>query len=705
MTTLNQDILIANGFVDVPSEVMDLADLNEMDAKYPGWDQTLEPREPAALATILSNLAYYGYAPDTAALRAIANLDADELAAWWHDVKPVLAELTKDNRNMDEAVVYKNFPREVMQMDEGEYVLRQALIYHGFPYQLVAEEAEPRAPLGDIKRLKVLALANERTPSRIYDNLVGLNNRWSDNQSVWAEKLIGQRNIIDLDDFGFKENGIALIAKHFETKEVAISTGTDVLRLAAALSEQDVSLRTKVKLRSFKRAERRKLLSILNEGKNLADDFATRPEQFKRLLERLRPGDYKHQFENVVDAMDGLYNRTVKPFSALVDPQDVVPETLDILATRPGEFLRRFHHFYDLFGDEAVEKLLPVMDKLNTRQLTNFRAYLRSINDRSTLIYPPKANWSRAQIVENKKGKISAGSLARVDARISEILTARLAEAFPEGVALDPAVANIKLQTNDQKLAEYGRGTVFPIADDITFIRSASYWQNNKHCWFDNGWNFFDENWKSKGVLSWSSPKFGDAAMFSGDPMNSGHKSGKATQIIDLYIDQLLKKGVRYAVWNILCYSKIKFSENEGETLALLQLGENPIKGKLIEPSRCQMVFPLKSDAYASYVAYVDLLERKIVYMDAPLKANVSNAESNNDTLEKTMPAYAEYLASLPTLHDLLRDAPEGAMPVVYTDRDLDLSQVASERAFVFRPENAENTLDRVSVADLVKAA
>jgi hypothetical protein len=679
---LDQDILVANGYVAIA-----------------GTPTTEINPNNAELATVVSNLAYYGYTLDKTALATLASLNSGDLADLWVKLKDVLAELTKENRSMDKFVVYKNFPREVLDMEEGQYALRQIMIYHGFPYAAVAEEAEPRAPLGDIKRLKVLALAAADTPARIFGNLMGLNNRWSDNQKVWAEKLIGQRNVIDLDDFGFKENGIALIAKHFETKEVSVSTGTDVLRLAAALSDADISLREKTKLRSFKRPERRKLLAMLEESNNLADDFANRPEQFKRLLERLRPGDYN--FEKVKTAYDGLYNKSVKPFSALVDPQEPVAETLDIVATRPGEFLRRFHHFYDLFGSEAAGRMMLVLDKLTTRQLVNFRAYLGSINTRATLIYPPKANWARAQVAQNKKGKITDDDLILLDGAIGEELCSRMEKAFPEGIALGEDTDRVKLQTNDQKLAEYGRGTRFPIPDDVNFIRTASFWQMSVHGWFDNGWNFFDEKWKSMGVCSWEGQcsKFkGGAAVFSGDPMNSSNEEGKATQLIDLYLDQLKAKGVRYAVWNILCYSRIKFSDASGEVMGLLQWGDKPNKGKLIEPSRCQMVFPLKADAMASFIAYVDVETRELVYMDAPLRANVTGASRNEETLGTMMPAYVEYLESLPTVRDLLRDAPEGDMPVLFSDRDV---AIEADRAFVFRPENAENSFSRVSVADL----
>jgi hypothetical protein len=686
VTELAQDILIANGYMAIKGEPV----------------TKIDPKN-TALATVVSNLAYYGYALNKTALAALASLDELELEAFWDDTKPVLAELSKENRSIDKFVVFKNFPREVLDMEDAEYTMRQVLIYNGLPYDAVAEKAEPRAPLGDIKRLKVLSLADERTGDRIFSDLMSLNNRWSDNQIVWAKRLIGLRNVLDLDDFGFKENGIALIVEHFDTKEFRVSTGTDVLRLAAGLSEADVSLRTKPKFRSFNRPERRKLLAMMDASKNLADDFAARPEQFKRLLERLRPGDYA--FDNVKAAYDGLYNKSVRSFSALVDPQEPVEETLDIVATRPGEFLRRFHHFYDLFGSTAAERMVGVLDKLTSRQLVNFRAYLGSINSRSTLIYPPKANWARAQIAQNKKGKIAEHDLKMLDDAIGEELRSRMEKAFPEGIALGEDTDRVKLQTNDQKLAEYGRGTRFPIPDDVNYIRTASFWQMSVHGWFDNGWNFFDENWKSMGVCSWEfdHSKFkSGAAVFSGDPMNSGNSEGKATQLIDLYLDQLKAKGVRYAVWNILCYSRIKFSDTDGEVMGLLQWGDQPNKGKLITPSLCQMVFPLKADAMASFIAYVDVETRELVYMDAPLRADVSGASHNGKALETVMPAYVEYLESLPTVRDLLRDAPEGDMPVLFSDRDV---AIEADRAFVFRPENAENSYDRVSVADLLKIA
>ena len=83
----------------------------------------------------------------------------------------------------------------------------------------------------------------------------------------------------DLDRFlpahiSHKENlayisGVLLLLKDAKdaTKIVSgyIKTATDILRLATALSDGDVSLSTNTKFKSFKRIERRFLLSLLEK--------------------------------------------------------------------------------------------------------------------------------------------------------------------------------------------------------------------------------------------------------------------------------------------------------------------------------------------------------------------------------------------------------------------------------------------------------
>jgi hypothetical protein len=211
----------------------------------------------------------------------------------------------------------------------------------------------------------------------------------------------------------------------------------------------------------------------------------------------------------------------------------------------------------------------------------------------------------------------------------------------------------VKLPSNSE-ISEFTRGTVFKIPKNVKFIRTASYWEfkSNTNIWFDNGWNFFSKDWKNMGSCCWNSVKFRDAAVFSGDPTTSNNAQGKGTQLIDLYLPQLKQAGVKYAVWNVLCYNNKPF-DDASKVFAALQWGEHSQDGKLFEPSRCQLAFPLTGKNLTKYVCLIDVEDEKLIYLDANLYGNVRSAASNANILEGIMPQYMEYISSLPSIYDL----------------------------------------------------
>lgn len=665
-----------------------------------------EPAHAQALGTLLSNLAYFGYAPSLGVLERLRQLSMAELASVWAEAEPALKALTGDDRDMAQFVVYKNFPAEVLALCEAHYWVNQIFMYLGAPAEWFTQAPQERAALDDRLQLKALHLPDAGTLAGIFQQLVGSKTRWTDAQREQALYLVGQMQgqTLDLSQFGFKENGVALLAPAFNAgAALLIPDATDVMRLAAALSDSDVSLRGEVQFCRFTRAQRRKLLALLDGTKHLKDDFALRPALWKRLLSRLHPGDYA--FANVQQAYDALYKGECSSFNARVEAslhkRDAA--VLELLKQRPGDFVRRLHKLYALFGAAAVQAFEPVIPKLETAQLLKLRGYLSTINERTHLIYPPNGNWSKAQYLPNTKRAFDEASRAQLLQALGAELSMRLARVFPHGVAMGEGVDGIKLPTNDQELATYGRGTVFHIPKEMTFLRTASFWRTpgeDQSTWFDNSWNFFYENWGPAGTCCWDAThEMWDSAVFSGDPTNKHDLQGRGCQMIDLYLDKLAERGVRYAVWNVLCYSGIPFAQAE-EVLATLQWGEAPQRGKLYEPSRAQMVFPLKGNSMTKFVAYVDIVERKLVYMDANLGASRVSARQNADKLSHRMPAFVEYLASLPSVEDLFSHAPRGTTPVLYSDAEVDLPP--GERAFVFQPTNVRNQFEPVELGALL---
>ena len=718
--------------------------------------------------TFVSNLMHYGYMPNNELFKALNAMSKKELKKLWKEVKPALKEITGANRNMGDFVVYQNFPEEVLNMSDFEYWTKQICMYIGFPNELFVEDKKERKPLNEKIKFKILSPVKEDTLESIFDSLVNSTSKWSDNDFTAAEYFLNtlSKRHFSLNDFSFKINGIFAI-NHIVKNELAhtfdIKDATDVMRLAVAMSDGDLSLRSNTHYRKFKRSERRMILSLLDKTNNLEDDFAMRKGKWKALLRHLHPNDYK--FFNVSRAYDSLYNNKCKTFESKVKQHifkvkpevkgctpckvDVATKLRDILSeedlsklqvlqtqmakekqefkepvtseqldsvysdieklivSRTGYVYRNFHWLYSIFGKRVVLTLINIMDKLTVLQLIKMDKYVRTINNRENLMYAPNGNWNKVIVEKNTKVKIHSCCIALLVSKIKEELNKRLSKRFENGVNLKNSTKNVFLKTNDQELANYGRGTVFKLPKNVTFLRTASFWSCVTHGnnWFDNGWNFFDENWKPKGSCCWNAESFygnnnDKAAIFSGDPTNSKDMEGRACQMIDLYLDKLEKSGIRYAVWNVLSYSNIPFSEAD-DVLASLMWGEKPMEGKLFEPSRVNMSFPLQGDNLTKYIAYLDVVKREIVYVDANLKSSTQSARDNQNLVADMMPAYLEYLETLPTVHDLFKSLDkEGDTVITYSDKKVEL--VEDVEAYVFKPVNEDNSFTQIDLEEVL---
>jgi len=662
----------------------------------------------AMLGTVISNMMHYGYMPSDTLYQALAVLTAPSLIEFWDGLKPALESVTGADKKMDQHIVYKNFPQEVLDMSEGEYWIKQILMYWGLPNELFAQEEVARDSLLENTELRVLQLATAASLQMHYDRLLALPSKWIKAQKAYVIDLLKSGDVtLDLTKIPFKENLVfAAVEAVKMNAPVATRSATDVLRLAVALSDGDYSLKEPSKFVSFSRPTRRFLLGLLENASNLEEDMARDTSKWKKFMRALRPGDYAKAYPRVVVAYNSLYQDNVKSFNAEVEAllasRDV--KALELLERRPGDFARRLQALIHLFGRKAVNSFGNVAPKLKVVQLLKLRRYCETIKGRSYRTIAPKGNWSKMKIMSNDltiKPGLFKSIVLIIDATVKSKIATKVSS-----VNLDPRVANVTLQGNDSELTPYGRNTKFLIPDDVTFIRTASYWKfptgGYGNIWYDNGFNFFDENWNALSTCCWNSAPAGTLkyAVFSGDPTNSKTVSGEACQMIDLYLDKAEKAGVRYAVWNILCYSHKSFDEAEA-VHAALQWGEKPQKGKTFEPARCQLSFPVTGKNHTKYIAIIDVVERTVIYVDANLRGQVSSADANTKSLTETMPAYMEYLETQPTIADLFRGIPQAkdGIPILYDDKDV---EIGTDTAYVFKPLNENNEFTQIDMSELL---
>src|SRR5579864_4058839 len=193
-----------------------------------------------AMATVLMNLSYYGRALSQEGYRSLSKLTTQALITWWGDVEAQLKIITGESRKIGDFVVYKNFPKEVLDKSSADYWIPQILMYWGFPKEFFTEEVKPRDKMSEQPKCIVLKLANDNSLGDILTSLCKSPARWKDEEL--ADVLyLSDYYPINLAKMGFKENMVLLATSLMQKgKDINITTATDVLRLAVGLSDGDV---------------------------------------------------------------------------------------------------------------------------------------------------------------------------------------------------------------------------------------------------------------------------------------------------------------------------------------------------------------------------------------------------------------------------------------------------------------------------------
>lgn len=677
-------------------------------------------RAKRRLGTLIGNFLYYGFTPSAALLTAMQEMALRDVAIlddWWLRLQHSLKAAKGDDKDIGKYVVYQNFPKEVLAMSKAEYWIRQICIYWAIPMIQWQEETapepirqakEPRAEIFEKTRLRVLHPVGEEAIQAAWDALLARPARWTEQEQAEADYWLRKAQPIRV-DIPFKENLIYVALAHVRAgTSYPLDSTTDVLRLAAGLSGGDITLAEATKFR-LSRPERRALLDLLTQVGDLEEGLMRYPKRWKRLFHQLHVGEYRKRYPTLYAAAAHLRQGLRFPtfnsqLEALLEARDTA--ALDLLSTRPGEFARRIRMLCERFGAAATDKFVQQLDQLETIKLLKLKGYLKTANSRHFRTFTPKGNWRKLQVALNEV-RIDCGEAAQLIAAIDETLRQRITAKFGDRFRYSDDLQYVKFPSNDtEAVSRFTKGTTLFLPENTKFIRTATYWEERgRTCWMDNGWNFFDDRWRAKNTISWDNVKpHEDACVFSGDPVNSYDGEGKAAQMIDLYLDKLLDRGIRYGLWTILSYSHIPF-DDVADVQGLMMFGENPQEGKLLEPSRVQFSFPVTGTSLTKYICYADFRLRRLVMLDTSMSGNVGSARLNEKKLSEQMPAVLEYLDALPSMLDLfevfVNSTDEDAIPVCYSDKEV---EIAGGRAYVFQPENEQNAFDASSIEDFLSA-
>lgn len=510
--------------------------------------------------------------------------------------------------------------------------------------ELVAEMYMRNAPLSAEEAADIAAMMkNADVAGKVYVLLQGKTLKCKESIALYVK---------DIFPFGKADD---------DTVVKQVNSARDVLRIAAAMSGGDVSLATASRYKSFNRNERRFLLDLIEHTPSIAEAMSKNREEWKRLGEKLHPGEYRTKYPNTFAAFSmvrsNAYIETFESKLQLLMKQPVkVMELCQHMVKRPGVYARNLdfalRNCKDLFSAYAVVSFFEsVAASVDIRVLMQMVNHFRNRNIGIQMATGKKSGAS-THVKEKAVAQIPQEIIDAVVKSLSGVISSQLKERKAKKVYIDPDVmknqkivfpVNARQMSSGEKV--YSSGSAMPIPADMDVVRAFLYWKGK-----DNGGRgyeddidldlsmmFLDENFKAVDTVAYFNPacRIVDG-IHSGDRRYSG-KNG-AVEYIDFSLNTAQQNGVAYAVIAVNSFSGSLFSELA--TAFCGWMSRDGETGKQFEPQTIQNRFDLTSDSREQASVLIDIANRKCFIVDMALHqnaryGNIANAQSEIESMAK----------------------------------------------------------------------
>ncbi|WP_035424251.1 TerD family protein [Bacillus sp. UNC438CL73TsuS30] len=640
------------------------------------------------LATALKNIEKLGFMFSEKLINAVRTMNEKEFLYFYNTLIHDLQEMTGENRSF--RPMYPNFPTQVMDMEEAELYLNAIVHYFSVAVRdsiginlpnncLPIYEKVIRSPLIERTDLRILDLAIDEDFILMIQNLISAKSSISeiDKQDIaWAIEQMDDPASLLPDSIPLKENIGYIVAQMLQFKKADVNvisryfdTATEVLRLAVALSGGDISLASNTRFKSFNRPERRLLMTLLDSVNHLEEDMLRHKEAWKRLGERLHPGEFKSKYSKVYEAFEAVRgNVAFQTFGGKLEHvlgQKDAMAAVTLLKKRPGDFARRLDHIIRISEEpqQVVKSFSEVVGSVSTRVLLQVHAHFKNRNNGSDIrVFFPKGNVGKAISITNELIHIEEEICCLVVSAIEEELVTRFSKLPPFGKVfvdkeLQDYLVPFSQRSASRSIRTISRGSQLKIPDGDT-IRAYVWWRNMDG---DDPWEtrvdldlsvtIFDEKWKFMDQVSYTNLRSNGFRMFHSGDITDAPKG--AAEFIDMDIPSIVKNGGRYVIVNVNCFTGQSYGELP-ECFAGWMIRKEARSGEIFEPKTVVDKFDITADTQICIPVIFDLAERKAIWSDIALRRNPNyaiNIEGNLIGIAAT----GKSLTSLtkPTLYDL----------------------------------------------------
>lgn len=630
------------------------------------------------LATAMKNIAALGFTCSPALLAALRTLSEVSFFRWYKALIHSLKKLV--GAHVAYRPMYPNFPEQVMEASDAELYLNAW--YHYVTNEVPEMESITREIFRGKTKLEIIELGSEDHFRQLMRELMQANTSISDTDKQDLAWVLQHDHDIDTllpdviphkEQVGFIVAALLRGGKGDVTRiQRYVRTATDVLRLAVAWSDGDVSLAATTPFHKFTRAERRLLLGLLEQCPNPAEDMLRYRDRWVRLGEILHPSEYKSRYPRSQEAFDILRNN--RPFATFghrveealryFDTDQAVEQLLE----RPGEFARRLDHLLRLEGAEAGWIALffaSVADRVATPVLLQVMTHFKYRQYANELrLFFPKGNVAKAFSLPDTRPPVAPNACAAVVETCEKALAARFAKLPGLGnVYLDPQLQNYMVpfsqRSASKSLRTLVRGSKLAMPAGET-IRFFLWWKEGVtggkatgRTDIDLSAVLYDGAWNYKEHISYTNLRSARyKAAHSGDIVSAPHG---ACEFIDIDIPSVLKYGGRYVVASLHSFTGQVYSELP-ECFAGWMMRQHPNSGEVFEPATVVDRLDLTANTQIAIPAILDLAERTVIWCDLALTRNpqfYNNVEGHQTGMVAMGKAMTT--AAKPNLYELFR--------------------------------------------------
>ncbi|MFC3773364.1 cytoplasmic protein [Paenibacillus sp. GCM10012303] len=645
------------------------------------------------LATAMKNIERLGFTFSHSLMHTVCTFSMKQMESFYH---PLVADLKKlVGAHVEYRPMYPNFPMQVMEATDAELYLnaiRHYLTWEGPEYEI----ADP-APLLDKANLNVIDLGSKAEFHTMIRRLIEAKVSISGTDREDIDAVIECADPKELHEIlpagiPLKEN-VGFVAGSLLKHDKAnveligryIKTATDVLRLAVAWSDGDVSLAEATRFRKFKRSERRLLLGLLERCGPITEDMLRYKQRWIRLGEILHPSEYKHRYTRCQEAFDILRNN--KPFTTYNGSLEVALQyrntwaAIDLLMRRPGEFARRLDHLLRSteYAEYAVLAFGEVADQVSTPVLVQVKSHFAHRHEPQQMrTVFPKGNVTKAFAIPHTLPALDAEVCRDVVQVCDRALIQRFAKLPPLGKTyIDDRLKSYKVpfsqRSASKALHTIVRGSRLPIGEGDT-IRFFSWWKEGRvdgtptgRVDIDLSSVLYDGDWQYMEHISYTnlrSAKY--RAVHSGDIVAAPQG---ACEFIDLHLPSIVNYGGRYVVATLHSFTAQPYCHLP-ECFVGWMMRKKPGSGEIFEPSTVANKMDVTADTQIAIPVILDLVERTVVWTDLSLTRHpdyYNNVEGN----QRGMVLMGKAMTTLrkPDLHELFLLHAQARGEIVY-DKD-----------------------------------